>query len=38
MLLTAIIAFIFISTYNDFVARNRTEAAQKVDAVRNGPN
>ncbi len=36
VLLTAIIAFIFISTYNDFVARNRTEAAQKVDAVRNG--
>jgi signal transduction histidine kinase/CheY-like chemotaxis protein/HAMP domain-containing protein len=36
MLLIAIIGFIFISTYNDFVARNRTEAAQRVDAVRNG--
>src|SRR5215475_9575785 len=36
MLLVAIIGFIFISTYNDFVARNRTEAAQRVDAVRNG--
>jgi signal transduction histidine kinase/CheY-like chemotaxis protein len=34
--LIAIIGFIFISTYNDFVARNRTEAAQRVDAVRNG--
>src|SRR5215472_16861272 len=36
VLLIAIIGFIFISTYNDFVARNRTEAAQRVDAVRNG--
>src|SRR5262245_55766306 len=36
VLLVAIIGFIFISTYNDFVARNRTEAAQRVDAVRNG--
>src|SRR5436190_1975646 len=35
-LLIAIIGFIFISTYNDFVARNRTEAAQRVDAVHNG--
>jgi sensor histidine kinase regulating citrate/malate metabolism len=36
VLLIAIIGFIFISTYNDFVARNRTEAAQRVDAVGNG--
>src|SRR5262245_47847485 len=36
VLLVAIIGFIFISTYNDFVARNRTEATQRVDAVRNG--
>src|SRR5258708_20216 len=36
VLLIAIIGFIFISTYNDFVARTRTEAAQRVDAVRNG--
>jgi hypothetical protein len=35
-LLIAIIGFIFISTYNDFVARNRIEAGQRVDAVRNG--
>jgi signal transduction histidine kinase/HAMP domain-containing protein len=35
-LLIAIIGFIFISTYNDFVARNRFEAGQRVDAVRNG--
>src|SRR5262249_20539192 len=36
VLLIAIIGFIFISTYNDFVWRNRTEIAQRVDAVRNG--
>src|SRR6516162_381346 len=36
VLLIAIIGFIFISTYNDFVWRNRTEVAQRVDAVRNG--
>ena len=36
VLLIAIIGFIFISTYNDFVWRNLTEAAQRVDAVRNG--
>src|SRR5215471_16302447 len=36
VLLIAIIGFIFISTYNDFVGRNRTEVAQRVDAVRNG--
>src|SRR5262245_10913574 len=36
VLLIAIIGFIFISTYNDFDWRNRTEVAQKVDAVRNG--
>jgi signal transduction histidine kinase/CheY-like chemotaxis protein/HAMP domain-containing protein len=36
VLLIAIIGFIFISTYNDFVSRNLTEAAQRVDAVRNG--
>src|SRR6266545_3876639 len=36
VLLIAIIGFIFISTYNDFVWRNRIEAAQRVDAVRNG--
>src|SRR5262245_52195951 len=36
VLLIAIIGFIFISTYNDFVARNRIEAGQRVDAVRNG--
>lgn len=36
LLLIAIIGYIFISTYNDFVLRNRTEAAQRVDAVRNG--
>src|SRR5215510_13014525 len=35
-LLIAIIGFIFISTYNDFVWRNRTEVAQRVDAVLNG--
>jgi HAMP domain-containing protein len=35
-LLIAIIGFIFISTYNEFVWRNLTEAAQRVDAVRNG--
>jgi GAF domain-containing protein/HAMP domain-containing protein len=35
-LLIAIIGFIFISTYNDFVGRNSTEVAQRVDAVRNG--
>ena len=36
VLLIAIIGFIFISTYNDFISRNLTEAAQRVDAVRNG--
>ena len=36
VLLIAIIGFIFISTYNDFDWRNRTEVAQRVDAVRNG--
>ena len=36
VLLIAIIGFIFISTYNDFDWRNRTEGAQRVDAVRNG--
>src|SRR5262245_62084144 len=36
VLLIAIIGFIFISTYNDFVWRNRIEAGQRVDAVRNG--
>jgi signal transduction histidine kinase/HAMP domain-containing protein len=36
VLLIGILGFIFISTYNDFVWRNRTEAAQRVDAVRNG--
>src|SRR5215831_914106 len=36
VLLIAIIGFLFISTYNDFVRRNLTEAAQRVDAVRNG--
>src|SRR5262245_2698596 len=36
VLLIAIIGFIFISTYNDFVQRNLTEAAQRVHAVRNG--
>ena len=36
VLLIAIIGFIFISTYNDFVSRNLSEAAQRVDAVRNG--
>src|SRR5215831_12623071 len=36
VLLMAIIGFIFISTYNDFVWRNRTEIAQRMDAVRNG--
>ncbi|HKQ87280.1 MAG TPA: hypothetical protein VJS43_11005, partial [Candidatus Acidoferrales bacterium] len=36
VLLIAIIGFIFISTYNDFVRRNLTEAAQRVHAVRNG--
>ena len=36
VLLIAIIGIIFISTYNDFVWRNRIEAAQRVDAVRNG--
>jgi signal transduction histidine kinase/DNA-binding response OmpR family regulator/HAMP domain-containing protein len=36
VLLIAIIGFIFISTYNDFVWRNRVEAGQRVDAVRNG--
>jgi hypothetical protein len=36
VLLIAIIGFIFISTYDDFVGRNRTEVAQRVDAVRNG--
>src|SRR6516162_8241861 len=36
VLLIAIIGFIFISTYNDFVWRNRTEIAQRMDAVRNG--
>ena len=36
VLLIAIIGFIFISTYNDFVSRNLTEAAQRVGAVRNG--
>ncbi|HEX9465101.1 MAG TPA: ATP-binding protein [Alphaproteobacteria bacterium] len=35
-LLIAIIGFIFISTYNDFVSRNRAEAAERVNAVRNG--
>ncbi len=35
-LLIAIIGFIFISTYNEFVWRNRIEAAQRVDSVRNG--
>ena len=35
-LLIAIIGFIFISTYNEFVWRNLTEAVQRVDAVRNG--
>src|SRR5499427_7357926 len=36
VLLIAIIGFIFISTYDDFDWRNRTEVAQRVDAVRNG--
>src|SRR5215475_11219578 len=36
VLLIAIIGFIFISTYNDFVWRNRIEAGQRVDAARNG--
>ena len=36
VLLIAIIGFIFISTYNDFVSRNLSEATQRVDAVRNG--
>ena len=36
VLLIAIIGFIFISTYNEFVWRNLTEAVQRVDAVRNG--
>src|SRR5499426_4745642 len=36
VLLIAIIGFIFISTYNDFVWRNRIEAGQRVDALRNG--
>src|ERR1700747_3065944 len=36
VLLIAIIGFIFISTYNDFVWQNRIEAGQRVDAVRNG--
>lgn len=36
LLLIAIISYIFISTYNDFVWRNRTETAQRVEAVRNG--
>jgi Signal transduction histidine kinase regulating citrate/malate metabolism len=36
VLLIAIIGFIFISTYNDFVCAEPTEAAQRVDAVRNG--
>src|SRR5262249_32558619 len=36
VLLIAIIGFIFISTYNDFDWRNRTEIAQRMDAVRNG--
>src|SRR6266516_1812875 len=36
VLLIAIIGLIFISTYNDFDWRNRTEVAQRVDAVRNG--
>lgn len=36
VLLIAIIGFIFISTYNDFDWRSRTEVAQRVDAVRNG--
>src|ERR1700757_3243492 len=35
VLLIAIIGFIFISTYNDFVRRNRVEAGQRVDAVHN---
>src|SRR5215831_9869656 len=36
VLLIAIIGFIFISTYNDFVWQNRIEAGLRVDAVRNG--
>ena len=36
VLLIAIIGFIFISTYNDFISQNLSEATQRVDAVRNG--
>ena len=36
VLLIAIISYIFISTYNDFAWRNRTETAERVAAVRKG--